>query len=124
MICIRCPRGCHLEVDETRDYAVTGNACPRGAEYGRNECLHPVRTVTATVACRGGSLERLPVKTDRSIPKERMMEVIRALGQLTIFGPVRMGDALVSNVCGTGANIVATRTTAQTTATSLPEKTA
>lgn len=34
LICIVCPRGCHLKVDEANDYAVTGNSCPRGAEYG------------------------------------------------------------------------------------------
>ena len=36
LICITCPKGCHLTVDEENDYKVTGNACPRGAEYGRN----------------------------------------------------------------------------------------
>ena len=37
LICIVCPRGCHLQVDEANGYAVTGNSCPRGAEYGRQE---------------------------------------------------------------------------------------
>ena len=46
LICITCPKGCHLTVDEENDYKVTGNACPRGAEYGRNEMLHPVRVIT------------------------------------------------------------------------------
>lgn len=46
LICITCPKGCHLTVDEENDYAVTGNSCPRGAEYARNELLHPVRMIT------------------------------------------------------------------------------
>lgn len=46
LICITCPKGCHLTVDEGNDYAVTGNSCPRGAEYARNELLHPVRMIT------------------------------------------------------------------------------
>ena len=37
LICIMCPKGCHLKVDEKHDYAVTGNNCPKGAEYGHNE---------------------------------------------------------------------------------------
>jgi len=37
LICITCPKGCHLRVDEEKGFAVTGNSCPRGAEYGRNE---------------------------------------------------------------------------------------
>ena len=35
VICICCPRGCHLQVDPQNDYNVTGNACPNGAAYGR-----------------------------------------------------------------------------------------
>ena len=49
LICITCPKGCHLSVDEKNDYAVTGNSCPRGVEYGKSELLHPVRVVTSTV---------------------------------------------------------------------------
>ena len=37
VICICCPCGCHLQVDPENDYNVTGNACPNGAAYGREE---------------------------------------------------------------------------------------
>ena len=48
IICITCPKGCHLKVDE-QTFAVTGNSCPRGAVYGANELRNPVRVVTSTV---------------------------------------------------------------------------
>ena len=51
LICIVCPKGCHLQVDEENGCRVTGNACPRGAVYGREELLNPVRTVTTTMRC-------------------------------------------------------------------------
>lgn len=35
LICICCPKGCHLRVHTANDYAVTGNACPNGAAYGK-----------------------------------------------------------------------------------------
>ena len=54
IICIVCPKGCHLTVDEST-LAVTGNACPRGAEYGKNELTHPVRVVTSTVNSSGSA---------------------------------------------------------------------
>ena len=54
LVCIVCPRGCRLAVDEEQDYAVTGNGCPRGAEYGRIELTNPTRVVTSTVRCVGG----------------------------------------------------------------------
>ena len=37
LICIKCPKGCHLHVDDENGYAVTGNSCERGAEYGKKE---------------------------------------------------------------------------------------
>ena len=52
LICIVCPKGCHLKVDEENGCAVTGNGCPRGAEYGKSELLHPTRVLTSTV--KGG----------------------------------------------------------------------
>ena len=53
LICITCPKGCHLRVDEEKDYKVTGNGCPRGAVYGKKECTHPTRVVTSTVKIVG-----------------------------------------------------------------------
>ncbi len=50
LICIVCPRGCHLTVDENNGYAVTGNSCKRGEIYGKAEVTNPVRVVTSTVA--------------------------------------------------------------------------
>lgn len=31
LICIVCPKGCHLHVDENEDYRVSGQGCARGA---------------------------------------------------------------------------------------------
>ena len=113
LICIVCPQGCHLKVDEENGCAVTGNSCPRGAEYGRAELTHPTRVVTSTVKCTGGLYPRCPVKTDRAIPKEQMFRVREALEAVTLSAPVAVGDVVVENVCGTGANIVATRSMEQ-----------
>ena len=41
LICIVCPKGCHLSVDENDNYKVTGNSCPRGEEYGAAEKFFP-----------------------------------------------------------------------------------
>ena len=41
LICIVCPRGCHLKVDEANGCKVTGNSCPRGEQYGKAELLNP-----------------------------------------------------------------------------------
>lgn len=108
MVCIVCPRGCRLKVDETT-LEVTGNTCPRGAEYGRAEVTHPTRTVTGTVAVTGGIHPRLSVRTDRPVPKEKMFEVMAALHGFTAHAPVKRGETLIAHVCGTEANVIATR---------------
>ena len=109
LICIVCPNSCHLRVDEERNFQVSGNSCPRGAEYGRSELMHPVRVVTATVRCRGGAYPRCPVKTNRPVPKESILAVMDAMEGVTLTAPVRTGDIVIQNICGTGADLVATR---------------
>ena len=49
VICTCCPQGCHLQVDEANDYKVTGNGCPNGIAYGKEELTHPTRIITSTV---------------------------------------------------------------------------
>ena len=110
LICITCPKGCHLCVDEENGYAVTGNSCPRGAVYGKSELLHPVRTVTSTVRVEGASIPRLPVKTDRPLPKEKMFECMALLDGIEVQAPVHVGDVLAANILGTDVNIVACKT--------------
>lgn len=110
LICITCPKGCHLTVDEENDYAVTGNACPRGAEYARNELLHPVRMITSTVRVQGAAIPRLPIKTDKPLPKEKMFDCMQLINTLDVQAPVKVGQVLAANILGTDVNIVATKT--------------
>ena len=109
LICIVCPKGCHLTVDESRDYAVTGHSCPRGEAYGKAELISPTRTVTSTVRLAHGTHLRCPVKTDRAVSKALVPEVMRALDGVTLTAPVRIGQVVIKHVCGTDANVVATR---------------
>ena len=110
LICIVCPKGCHLKVDENNDYAVTGNGCPRGAEYGKAELTNPTRVVTSTVRIVGASLPRCPVKTNGVIPKGMIFDIMKALDEVSLTAPVTVGDVVIENVCGTGVNVVAAHT--------------
>ena len=110
IICITCPKGCHLSIDENNDYAVTGNACPRGEIYGKNELKNPVRVVTSTVRVEGADIPRLPVKTDRPLPKGKMMECMALLDTITAQAPIKVGTVLAPNILDTDVNIVATKT--------------
>lgn len=107
LTCIVCPLGCQLTVQlNGREVEkVEGNTCPRGAEYARNECTNPQRTVTSTVRCENGGL--VSVKTDRPIPKEKMSECMQLINKAVAKRPVSIGDVILSDVFG--SNIVATQ---------------
>lgn len=109
LICITCPKGCHLRVDEEHGCAVTGNGCPRGEAYGKAELIHPTRMVTSTVRCTGGSRPRCPVKTSRPVPKDRVFDVVAALDAVELASPVHIGQCVIQNVCGTGADVIVTK---------------
>lgn len=106
LTCIVCPMGCSLsvELEDGNVVSVTGNTCPRGAEYAKNECTNPMRTVTSTVKCADGT--PIPVKTDRTIPKEKISECMRIINGAVAKIPVSVGDVIVADVFG--SNVVAT----------------
>ena len=107
LICIVCPNGCRLRVDEDKDFAVSGAKCARGIEYGKTELQNPTRVVTSTVCIEGGAYPRLPVKTDRPIAKSKVFDVMRLLDGVTVTSPVRTGDVILQNILGTDVSIVA-----------------
>lgn len=109
LICIVCPKGCHLKVDEKNDYKVTGNACQRGAEYGKNELRNPMRMITSTVKIEGALHKRCPVKTSVSIPKEKIFDVVKALDNIVLKAPIKCGDLIIKNVAGTEADIISAK---------------
>lgn len=109
LVCIVCPRGCRLKVDEENGYAVSGNSCPRGEVYGKQEVTAPVRTVTSTVRISGGLNPMCPVKTNRPVPKSKMLDVMHEIAKVRIQSPVKCGDIIIKDVCSTGSDVVATK---------------
>lgn len=108
LICITCPRGCHLKVDEEKKI-VTGNFCKRGEIYGLNEVTNPKRMVTSIVKIEGASINRLPVRTDKPISKALVLDVLKVLDDITVSHPVNINDIIVENILGSDVNIIATR---------------
>lgn len=109
MVCIVCPIGCHMEVDVDNDYKTTGNQCPRGPIYAKEELTAPKRVVTTTVKITGGIYNRITVKTKEAIPKELVFKCMEEINKVEVQSPVKMGDVVLKNVLGTGVDIVATR---------------
>lgn len=110
IVCIVCPLGCNItvEAEGKKINSITGYSCQRGALYGENEYLHPVRILTSTAATDNKRTPLVPLKSRSPIPKEKMMDCMVAIRKLKVKLPVEAYDVLISNVCGTGIDIVAT----------------
>ena len=107
LICIVCPRGCKLHVD--KDLNVTGNFCLRGEKYGKQEVTNPTRIVTSIVPIQNAELAMCPVKTNEPIPKAKIFEVMSSINKVIITAPVSIGDVVISDVAGTGVDVIVTR---------------
>ena len=84
LICIGCPLGC-------------------------KEVTNPTRIVTSIVRVKNGNIAVVSVKTKEDIPKAKIHDCIKALKDVEVEAPIKIGDVLVSNIAGTGVDIVATR---------------
>jgi CxxC motif-containing protein len=119
LVCITCPIGCRLNVESlpNGEIGVSGNRCPRGAVYAREEILAPKRMVTATCGAArpgtpGGGLSaprRIPCRSTAAIPKERVPDLLKAIYALEVSLPVKRGTVLLADALGMGINVVATR---------------
>lgn len=109
LICINCPKGCQMEaVPDNGDWKISGNDCPRGITYAKQEVTDPQRVLTALMR-PDGAKRPVSVKTDRPVPKAKLLECAAHLYQIHPKLPIAAGDVLVENLCQTGARVIATR---------------
>ncbi len=111
IICTVCPRGCHIQVEGEGEkiLSVEGQGCKRGLEYASAEFAHPVRILTTTVKIAGEN-DLLPVRSNKPLPKEKIMECMAVIRQAQAKTPVKCYDVIIPNICGCGVDIVATKT--------------
>ena len=109
--CIVCPKSCKLTVRETENgIEVEGYTCKRGLEHGKREYTDPVRMLTTTVKTQNSRVHRLAVISESEIQKNKIDQCLEELYKVTVTAPVKAGDVIAENICGTGVNIVASRT--------------
>lgn len=111
LTCIGCPLGCSITVtlNGKEVTSVTGNTCSRGAIYAKKEVTDPTRIVTSSVRVTGGTAPMVSVKTIEDIPKSMIFDCTNALKGITVAAPVRIGDVILPDVCGTHIPVVATK---------------
>lgn len=108
--CTVCPIGCNIIVEGEGENitSINGYQCNRGLEYGKNEFAHPVRILTTTVKVENSSTPLLSVRSNKPIPKELIMDCMEIIKEVKITPPVNSKKVIISNICNSGADIIAT----------------
>ena len=114
LICVVCPNGCQLSV-EVQDgphpvvTSVSGQTCPRGETWARQEIEMPMRTIASSVVVRGGSTRLASVRTDTAIPLKKIAQVMEEIRKTSLDAPVRIGDIALDHPACTDCRIIVTR---------------
>lgn len=111
IICTVCPRGCAITVEgcDGKVTSIEGNGCKRGLSFAETEFTAPVRLLTSTVRVAGKENELLPVRTRTPILRDKLFDVMNAIRVTTVTLPVKQHDIVISDVCGTGVDVIASR---------------
>lgn len=113
--CTTCPSECLLTIEVERDAgghvaevrSVTGNNCPRGDKFARQELSCPMRVLTTTVAVSGGDEALLPARTADAIPLELHAQAMDLIRGLAVEAPIHMGDVVLANLLNTNIDLIA-----------------
>ncbi len=78
LTCVICPKGCEINVEFEGEVilSISGNACPQGEEYAKEEIVSPMRILPTTVVVKGGILPLVPVKTSKPIPRDLILWIV------------------------------------------------
>ena len=108
MICLSCPIGCHLDVvaEDGGELKVSGNRCPKGLDYAREEYFSPKRVVTATCRSTSARMHRVPVRTTRPLAVELIDDLLAEIYSLELRPPIKAGEPVVRNFRDTGVDVV------------------
>lgn len=109
IICINCPRGCRLTVESVNgEWLVSGNACPRGKNYGVQEATDPRRMVTAAVPAAEAGVPCATVRSSEAMPIALIPGVLNQLYSMRVSGNWKIGDVLLADYENSGIDIIFT----------------
>ena len=82
---------------------------PKGEDYVRQELTDPRRTIATSVPVDGGELPLVSVRLNRPIPKTDIFRVMEAVNAVRLQAPVSIGQVVLADVCGLGADVIVTK---------------
>ena len=110
IICILCPLGCRVAVTSDSSgnvIGVAGNECKLGEKYAIDEYRFPARILTATAITQSSKRKLLPIRSNKPIPKGKLLESMYHLPRVRVKPPVKIGQVVVPNIANTGADLIA-----------------
>ncbi|MEQ8155078.1 MAG: DUF1667 domain-containing protein [Clostridiaceae bacterium] len=111
IICTVCPKGCEINVIEAEEerHIISGYSCEKGMMYAEQEIKNPSRIITTTVNIKNAAIKRLPVRSDRPVAKNELLNIVGLIRMLEVYAPIEAGDVVERDISGTGINIIASR---------------
>jgi len=92
--------------DSGKITGIANHQCKRGREYAEQEYKSPQRVLTATVRTDGSIRPLLPVRTNKAIPKDMLIDCMSVLADVRVKPVLTIGEVIIQNIIGTGANVV------------------
>ncbi|MCX7882325.1 MAG: DUF1667 domain-containing protein [Brevinematales bacterium] len=107
--CLRCPRGCLLQVEISEAFStIQGNSCKLGEEFAIQEIRAPRRLFTSSVQVKGGKFPLVPVMTSAPILKEDIPRWISLCHSLSLEAPIEPNTVIARDPFGDGIDLITT----------------
>ena len=109
--CIICPNGCEIEVELNNKEIINmeGASCKKGKEYINQELINPQRNISSSVKVIVGDLEIVSVRLNKSIPKDKIFDVMEEIKKVKVQAPVKIGDIIKHNILNLNVDLIATK---------------
>jgi len=109
LVCITCPNGCKLNVENKNgELIITGNKCKKGETFAKEEILAPKRSVTTTVKTVFFDLPVVPVRTEGEIPKEKIFDFIALAKNIVLSQTYDCGEVIAEKILESDVNLICT----------------
>jgi len=111
IICIVCPMGCRMDVelDGSEVKGVQGHQCKKGPKHAQKEVIFPGRVLTTTVKTDIPDVPLLPVRSNKEIPKDQLINCMGEISKHHVSGSAKIGQPVVKDILGLGVDIIACR---------------
>lgn len=111
IICVGCPKGCRITIEAENDEVknISGYSCEEGKSYAREEFKNPTRILPTAVRVSGGKFPLVSVKTEKPIPRNKLLPAMKVIAEVMVEAPVEIGDNIIEDILNTGVNVIATR---------------